>query len=446
MQDKGRWLLLILLVSTLLRAGAALALGDQVEVLPGIHDQLSYHTLAVRLLEGHGFTFERQWWPITQAGQPTAHWSYLYTFYLAAIYALFGVHPLAARLLQSILAGLLMPWLTYRLARRVFAGQGTSTNTLDKGQVIALIAAGWVACYGYFIYYSASLMTESFYMLGLLWVIDCALRLSSRPTSSSYHLAFLELGLAIAFTVLLRQLSLLFIPFLFLWLWWALGRRQGTWPALRRVFLGGLLSAAVLAACIAPFTLLNYRQFGRFVLLNTNAGYAFFWGNHPVYGDHFVSILTPEMGSYQELIPEELRSLDEAALDQALLQRGLGFVSTDPGRYLRLSLSRIPAYFWFWPSPDSSLPSNLTRVFSFGLALPFMLVGIGLWVKDLRRKQVNAAPGALLLLFAGVYSAIHLLSWALVRYRLPVDAVLLIFAARALAGPAMKWLPLKRLA
>jgi len=31
------------------------------------------------------------------------HWSFLYTFYLAAVYALFGVHPLAARLIQATL-------------------------------------------------------------------------------------------------------------------------------------------------------------------------------------------------------------------------------------------------------------------------------------------------------------------------------------------------------
>lgn len=31
--------------------------------------------------------------------------------------------------------------------------------------------------------------------------------------------------------------------------------------------------------------------------------------------------------------------------------------------------------------------------------------------------------------FITLYTAIHLLSWALIRYRLPVDAVLIIFAA-----------------
>ena len=36
------------------------------------------------------------------------------------------------------------------------------------------------------------------------------------------------------------------------------------------------------------------------------------------------------------------------------------------------------------------------------------------------------------------YTAIHLLSWALIRYRLPVDAIALVFAA-VCAGGAAAW-------
>jgi hypothetical protein len=39
---------------------------------------------------------------------------------------------------------------------------------------------------------------------------------------------------------------------------------------------------------------------------------------------------------------------------------------------------------------------------------------------------------ALLWLFMLFYTAIHVLSWALVRYRLPVDAILMLFAGLAL--------------
>jgi hypothetical protein len=184
-------------------------------------------------------------------------------------------------------------------------------------------------------------------------------------------------------------------------------------------------------------TIYNYSRFGRFVLLNTNSGYAFFWGNNPIYGTEFIPILST--AEYQAMIPQEIRNLDEAALDQELLKRGLQFVMDDPLRYLLLSLSRIPSYFMFWYSPESSLLSNVSRIGSFGVFLPFMLYGLALGIK--RRRSLGEllfSPAGLLILFAVVYSGIHILTWTLIRYRLPVDAVLIPFAALALLDVAAR--------
>jgi hypothetical protein len=341
--------------------------------------------------------------------------------------------------LQAAAGGALLPWLTYRVTGRAFAVAGEGAVRL------AIIAASWSAAYGYFIYYAAALMTETFYIAGILWTLDISLRLAgdplpgrpAPPRPASWRL-WAELGLALAITSLLRQVFLVFIPFLVLWLAWRLAQGPGRLPV--AAFARGVLAAlALVAACIAPITLFNYRRFGRPVLLNTNAGFAFFWANHPVYGDRFQALLDPALGTYQGLVPEELRGLNEAELDSALLGRGLAFVAADPARYLRLSLSRVPVYFQFWPSADSSGPSNLVRTASFGLALPFMLLGTALWLLGaLRGGQPGGlgAPAGLLLLFALVYSGVHLLSWALIRYRLPVDAVMLVFAANGLAYAA----------
>lgn len=394
----------------MLRLIAALYLGDKAVALPGTFDQVSYHTLALRLLDGQGFSFATRWWPLTAAGEPTAHWSYLYTLFLAGVYALFGPHPLMARLAQAVVVGILQPWLAYLLGRHV------------ANERVGLVAALLTALYAYFIYYAATLMTEPFYITAILITLNLTLRLPHAQGRQRTRLA-IGLGLALGITVLLRQLFLLFIPLLLLW-WWAntyLFHRQ---LPIRATALVVLLTILLMA----PFTLYNYARFDRFVLLNTNAGYAFFWANHPVHGTHFEPILPPEMGTYQDLIPAELRQLDEAALDQALLQRGLNFVVADPGRYFLLSLSRIPAYFTFWPSADSGVVSNIARVSSFGLMWPFMLAGMLITLARQRRMFLTH-PASLLLLFAVIYTAIHVLSWALIRYRLPVDAVMLVFAA-----------------
>jgi 4-amino-4-deoxy-L-arabinose transferase-like glycosyltransferase len=412
-------LITLLVVSILLRAAAAFAMGNTVTDLPGIFDQISYHNLALRVMGGHGFSFGEVWWPITPADAPTAHWSFLYTLYLVGVYKIFGTHPLAARLLQAIIAGSLHPYITYLLGRKLF------------GKNIGLLAAGITAFYAYYIYYDAALMTEAFYITAILSGLYLAMLLAeARDKKNEIGLA-IALGISIGIAVLLRQVFLMFLPFLFAWLW------MGRFTSSRKMpILPISISIMLIVLFIAPVTAYNYSRFGRLVLLNTNSGYAFFWGNHPIYGAKFIPIL-PE-GVYQELIPAEVRSLDEAALDQELMRRSIKFVLDDPNRYLLLSLSRIPAYFMFWPSADSELLSNISRVASFGITWPFMAYGLILALKENASNERRDLPGqlsspvSLLLIFALIYSVIHLLTWALVRYRLPVDAVLIPFAALAL--------------
>jgi hypothetical protein len=232
--------------------------------------------------------------------------------------------------------------------------------------------------------------------------------------------------------VLLRQAFVLVVPVLFAWLLKARAGSETSGTTPRRMATGLLIAGFVSLAMIAPWTVRNYQAFGRFVPLNTNAGFAFYWANHPIHGTDFVPILPAEV--YGDLIPPELGTLNEAELDAALLRLGLGFVLNDPLRYLRLSISRIDDYFKFWPSPESSAASNLARSLSFGLSLPFMLYGLRLSMAGgagLVPRERHATI-VLLWLLIGSYSLLHILSWALIRYRLPVDALLVLFTALGL--------------
>ena len=416
-------LLAVVVVAVLLRCASALLQGDVVQALPGIQDQISYDILARRVLGGYGFTFPVDWWPATRAGQPTAHWSFLYTLYLTVVYAVFGPHPIAARLIQAVVAGVLYPVITWRLASRLFGGAA------------GLVAAALTATYAYFVYYGGALMTETLYILAVLWALDLAMTLRQVPQRLRWRW-WLLLGMMLSLAVLLRELLVLFVPFLFVWIGWIHAVRpwRGVRVAIERlrpVLVGIGLSVLILVATIAPWTIRNYSAFHRLVVLNTNAGYAFFWANHPLQGTDFVPILSG--GQYHQMIPRELLGLDEAALEAALMERGLGFVISDPGRYLLLSISRIKDYFEFWPSPESGLISNLARVLSFGIFLPLLLYGVVVSVVRHRSAIRAGQSSALVLLyvFGLVYSLIHLLSWALVRYRLPFDAALMPVAALA---------------
>jgi hypothetical protein len=401
-----RILWLILLTSVALRIAVAVYLGDEV---PAGTDETSYWTLASRLATGHGYSFSEPWYPFTPAEAPTAHWSFLYTAFVAGVYALFGPHPLAARLLGAALGGLLLPWMAYRLVRRL----------QPEAPSFALAAALLASLYAYFVLYAARLMTETFYISAVLWSLERALAVEKAMASGQRPGLDLVVGLGVSVGIatLLRQSFLPWVMVLYGWFLWT-GARQ---RQLRRSLTIVGLATAVTMLLILPFTIRNYLVYGDRLLLNSNAGYAMYSAQHPFHGTRFQPFSAAPL-------PDDLepRPANEAQWDRELMQRGFQFIIDQPGRYVLLSLSRVSDFFMFWPSRLSSPLNSIGRVASFGLMLPFMLYGLWVTMKDRGRYHLLHA-------FVFVYSLMHLLTWSMVRYRLPVDAVLIIFAVLGLA-------------
>ncbi len=389
----SRALAIILAVAIVVRIGAALYLGDRVEPLPGTFDQLIYDTLARRIMSGYGYSYAEYHYPFIPANTPTAYCSFLYPLYLVPIYSVFGYHPLIARIVQAVV-GAFLCLLTYRLGRRLFD---------ERTGLVAAIVTG---LYIFFVYYSAALMTQTFFMLALLLVFDITYSLAAHPTRWKW----IVLGVTSGFAILLRQTMMPFVLLFLAWLWWD-GRGKVKWQDL-------LIPIVIIALFILPWTIRNYLVFGRFLLLNSEAGHVIWNSNHPEQGTHFDP-------GYVVPIPEKWRGWNEVDINNAMLREGIGFILQDPTRFVRLSLSRIPVFFEFWPKADSPLISNISRTLSFGVTLPFMLVGLILSLRRWRRYL-------LLYLFILGYTAIHLVSWASARYRLPMDAVLILFAGYAM--------------
>ena len=395
-----RYLILIILLALTLRVLLALALGEELREVSGTFDQIAYDLLGQRVSAGYGFSFPTTWYLFARANEPTAHWSFLYTLYLAAIYSIFGHHPLAARLIQVLLSGLNL-LLVYRLGQRLF---GTSAG---------LAAAALTALYAYLILFNASLMTQTFYILSVLASLELALSVVQQPKWGKWFLLGASLGLGI----LLRQSLLLFTPLLLGWIWWRFSSLRSL--SNKRAWLGMLLALGVIASLILPWTTRNYLIYHDFLLLNSNGGYWFYSSNHPDQGIKFDP-------NFKAPIAENLLTLSEPAIDRTLFREGVNFVISNPSRFLLLSISRINNYFWVLPSGDSTALGNWSRLFSFGLYLPFMILGL-----YLSRAQWRLCLP--LYLYVAFDSTFCLLSWAAPRYRLPSDAVMMVFAGLAVS-------------
>ena len=400
-------IVLILCCAVALRLAVAVYLGDEVAIG---RDEQSYSALAERVADGYGYSFDTPWYPFGKpAGEPTSHWSFLYTAYIAGIYAVFGSSPLIVRLIGALVGGILLPLMVYRLSRRAF----------PERPLVALLALACGAVYAYFVLFAAQLMTETFYIIFLLWSLECALTLQAHfSTGTKPGLGLiLSFGLSLGLATLMRQAILPWIAILFLLLLWV-GFRNGRF---QQALIALTVSGLTLVACIIPFTIRNYLVYDDFLLLNANAGFAMYSAQHPFHGTEFQEYTAAPL-------PDDLDlSMSEAALDRELMRRGIQFILAELGRYLLLSASRAVDYFVFWPMPQTSMLNNVGRVLSFGLFLPLMLAG--LWL-----SRRNWHDLWLLYAFMAFYTCLHIFTWAMVRYRLPVDAVLLLFAAVTLAA------------
>jgi 4-amino-4-deoxy-L-arabinose transferase-like glycosyltransferase len=387
----------------------ALFLGNHVEPTPAAFDQIFYQDLALNLLAGKGFVFTQPPWPFIQAGEPTAFYSFVYPRFLVAAYWLFGQQPLAVRIVQALICSL-MPLQVYGLVRRILARPPAWER---RAETVALVAAAITAGYAYFVYYSATLMTEGLYLVAVAASLSLTFDLVEQPSLRRWA----AWGLVVALASLLRQV---YMPMAFLIFLYVL------WQGRRRVRPGHVAAAVgVAAALILPWTVQNYRVFDRFLLLNSQLGQTVWNANHPDLGTDFqAAAMFP--------IPADLEGLNEAALNDELLKRGLQLIAADPGRFALLSLDRLRIFFIFWPMRESSGFSNVARTASFGICMPFMLAGFVLSLREWRRWL-------LLYLFVAAYTFIHVVSWVQIRYRMPVDLVLVAFAALAVAALGDRW-------
>lgn len=383
----------ILVVALALRLAAAFALGNEVAGLSGAFDEVTYSMLGHRLADGHGLTFPEPWYPWIKADMPQSYFSFAMSASLGAVYSLFGYYPVACRLLMA-LASTAIVGMVFVLGRRFF------------NERLAVIAAMVAAFHAYLIFYGVTLVTETPFTLALLLSIYLAdkIRVHGSPR------LWIALGLTLAAAVHFRMSVVFFIPPLLLWVVAALPRSR---------WLSALLPTGVIVATVLPFTIWNYATWGQPLLLQSQFGHVFWNGNHPGHQGNFHPYRVFE-------IPPEVLALDnDAQITTRLLELGIESVQEDPAMFLKLTLTRLRELFVFWPTADSSPTANLLRVASFGLLVPFIVAG---FVQQLSNWR-NLMP---IYLFIATHVGVHALTWSMVRYRVPLDPFLILFASSAI--------------
>ncbi len=173
-----------------------------------------------------------------------------------------------------------------------------------------------------------------------------------------------------------------------------------------------LLAAAVF---LAPWMYRNYVVVG-VPVIKTNPGFNFYMGNNPAATGRFVSIGdTPLAGEWNRIRAEE----GEAAADREAARQAWQHIRENPGRTLAL-FAKKAVLFWEPPYLGGEGPEPLAKRALRYIWFAQYLALIGLAVAGLRDIR-RTWP---LYLAIALFAAIHVPFVVMLRYRLPVMALI----------------------
>ncbi len=374
------------------------------EVLASVPFENEAGNIASALAQGRGFSDV-----FRKPTGPTAWLAPVYPSLLGAIFRIFGQFTFASFLAAALL-------------NCVFSAAATvplflAASRIGGSAVAALSAWLWALC-------------PAGVMLPFEWIWDTSL---SAFLATAILWATIELTnnsnladwIAYAFLwaiALLANPSLgILLPFFLLWL---ILRRSS---AATRPWKFPALSAAIVILCCLPWTIRNYIQFHRLIPLRSNFPFELWLGNNDIFDEHAV-------GGIQRITRfGETRlytQLGETAYMDEKRRLARQFIHTHPSLEARLIGRRLTATWLGTESPWRDFLSTdsllIRSIFLFNACLTFALL-LGVIFLFLHRNPFAILLALVPLLFPLIYYATH----TNLRYRHPIDPILLLLTALA---------------
>lgn len=286
-------------------------------------------------------------------------------------------------------------WLVYALARELFAERWTAA--------LAGLAA---ACYPPLIFFSVVGLSDTLFialMLAafLLW----------------YRGQFTVAAIFAVLAILTRPVLDLFAPLLVLFFALVIHRLPQA-QVLRHVAVYALIYGGLMA----PWWLHNHAKYGRFVHLTAGFGTQLYAGNNPLNrsggGNRGVDFDMTRFARIADAVERD-HNMRDAAID---------YILAHPQRFFELAGLKFIRMWRIWPV-NEGYSNPLTITVSIAAFVPVLaLSGMGLYFA--RHELRLLSP---ILLFGVGYTAVQMVLVGTIRYRLPLEPFLLIFAGAAVS-------------
>jgi hypothetical protein len=178
--------------------------------------------------------------------------------------------------------------------------------------------------------------------------------------------------------------------------------------------------AAIYILLMSPWWIHNYHTYGTFVRLHFGANLTLYGSNNAQNPSGGVSDATHDFSQFEK-IP------DAIARDRAYRDAAVKYITEDPIRFIKLAGLKFTRFWRPWPfAEDYRTPLYvLGSILSF---VPVLIFAIVYLIFFARGHFVMIFP---LLFFVGYLTAVHMIIVGSIRYRLPLEPFLIVFAAAA---------------
>ncbi len=342
---------------------------------------------------------------------PTVWFTPIYPYLLAGIFKLWGIYSDLSHIIIQTLNCIFS-------ALTIIPIHGIAKRTFGEG---VAIGAAWMWVF---------LPTALFFPI--LWVWDTALIALVFSLIFWVTLAMREhrrllpwagYGALWVVGVLINPAILSLFPFFLGWLMWEARKQSAIWAKPAAVAL------LVFAIGLVPWTIRNYRVFGKFIVLRSNFGLELWLGNNPRVGaDIFAQWAHPNDNPAEA---EKYKQMGEIAYMEQSERDAFQFIRTHPADTALFMFRRfVNTWLGVSDSPKDSWNASPLYAKAF-LFLNFVIALASLTgvLLAYRNRLPDAAPyGFVLLIFPLVFYLTH----SSLRYRFPIDPILMVLTASAI--------------
>jgi hypothetical protein len=290
---------------------------------------------------------------------------------------------------------------------------GVTARRIFGDRRVALVAATIAAFYPFLLFYQGLLLSETLFNTFLIAGFACLYWWHDRGLRFDRALVLTCLCFAAA---TMTKGSLTVLPPLLL----AAAAFRG--PRKFRGAIHALVAGAVLyAAFLSPWWVRNFSVFGAFVPFATGSGVNLYVGNNPN---------NPHGGiSWETLVePEVFRRLnaiaDERERQRAFVAAAVSYIERDPAGFVVRAGKKFLRFWNVFPNTEA-FNRGIHRIVSAASYGPILVLAI-ISVLGWRRDWNLLLP---ILILIGYFTFIHSVTIASLRYRLPLELLLIVLAA-----------------